>query len=405
MPIFLYKTIDEDGAIMAGAIESADISSAQEYLEARKLYIIKIRSQGRLIANIRGRVRRWNVKRIDIIEFSRNISAMLKAGIPILSSLTDIMGMVENIHFRQVIGDIKRMIEGGMGFSEAVEVHRDTFPDIFLRLVKIGEETGRLDKSFSDIADHLQKMEDLSAAIKRALIYPAFTIVATGSGLVFWLVYVLPKILASLIEMGVKLPFMTRALLVISNFAQGYWFLVLLVPAAAYITAQILKRNERARYYFDSVQLRLPIIKLIVYNKALALFSEQLRILIVAGITIDRSFNIISDVIGNAVFKKAIASSENAISAGSTIADAMKAQGIFPPLMLRMVSVGEVSGTLEQQFTYLSEYYLKKLDDISQKMEKMMEPIVIGVVGFAFAVIIIGLMMPVYDLVANIGKR
>lgn len=405
MPIFLYKAIDEDGAIIAGAVESSGISSAQKYLEDRKLYIIKIKSQGRFIAAIRGKVRIWSVKRVDVIEFSRNISAMLKAGIPILSALTDIMGMIENARFRQVIGDIRTSIEGGMGFSEAIEAHRETFPDIFLRLVTIGEETGRLDKSFSDIADHLQKMEDLSRAIKRALIYPAFTIVATGGALVFWLVYVLPKILAALIDMGVKLPFMTRVLLVMSNYAQRYWFLVLFVSAIAYITAKILKRNERARYYFDLLQLRLPIIKLIVYNKALALFSEQLRILIVAGITIDRSFNIISDVIGNAVFKKAIAASENAISNGSTIADAMKAQEVFPPLMLRMVSVGEVSGTLEEQFTYLSEYYLKKLDDISKKMEKMIEPIVIGVVGFAFAVIIIGLMMPIYDLVSNIGRR
>ena len=404
MNYYTYKTIDDEGMIACGTVESADIASVYDELSAKGLHVLNVKLSNRIIADISAKLKASYIKRTDIIGFANNLSVMLKAGVPLLSAMSDIINMAENRHFHQRILEVKHSIEMGMGFSGALETQKDIFPDILVTLVKVGEETGRLDKSLSDVASHLQKMEDLSTAIKRALIYPAFAIVTTGGALIFWLVYVLPKIMTSLKEMGVKLPLLTRILLHVSSIAQTYWYLIPLVPIVMFVTVKMLRYNDFIMYYIDAAKLKFPLIKLIVYNKLLVLFSEQLHILVVAGITIDRSLNIISKVMNNAVFQRAINASKEAVATGSTVSDALKAHSVFPPLVIRMVNIGETSGTLDEQFAFLSEHYLKRLDDVSKKMEKMIEPVVIVIVGLIFAVIIVGLMMPLYDLVSKMGK-
>ncbi|MEE9165624.1 MAG: type II secretion system F family protein, partial [Nitrospinota bacterium] len=267
---------------------------------------------------------------------------------------------------------------------------------------KIGEETGQLDRSLADVADHLQKIENLTAAIKKALMYPAFIIFSTFGALLFWLIFVMPKILALLQEMEVKLPLITIILMEISNFTQAYWYIFLLIPVAAFTLFQIVNKREAGRYYIDTMKLKIPVVEVIIYNKLLALFCEQMHILIAAGITIDKCFDIVADIIGNAVFQKAVSKSKNAISTGTAVSDALKAHKIFPQLIIRMVGIGEASGSLDDQFAFLGDHYMKKVDDISGKIDKMLEPIIIGVVGSIFAVMIIGLLIPIYDLISNI---
>lgn len=399
-----YKAASLDGAILRGFIEAEGINAVHDSIASKGLYVIDVKMVAPSIVKVKRILSPQKIKRRDIIEFSYNLSVMLRAGLPLLIALGDIAVTTENKYLYTIITDIKRQTEMGMRFSDAVDFYRGVFPDVFVRLVRVGEETGRFDKSLSDIASHLQKMEDLSAVIKRALIYPAFALVTTGGAMIFWLVYVLPNIMKMLKETGVKLPLITRILLHVSEAAQAHWYLIPAIPISIFIIVQVMKHQEGTRYYIDRLKLKLPIVKLIVYNKLLALFSEQLRILIVAGITIDRSLSIISDVIGNSVFKRAITSSMDSIAGGSTISEALREQGVFPPMVIRMVNVGEASGTLDEQFAFLSDYYMKKLDDISKRMEKMIEPVIIVVVGLVFAVIIIGLMMPLYDMVSVIGK-
>ena len=404
MKFFSYKAIDSEGAMVKGVAEAEDIGSVYGDLSSKGLYILSVRKANTAIANIKKAFMARKIKRRDVIEFANNLSVMLRAGVPLLTALGDITVTTENKYIKTIIADIKRQTEMGMRFSDAVEFYKGIFPDVFVRLVKVGEETGRLEKSLADIATHLQRMEDLAQAIKRALIYPAFAIVTTTGALIFWLAYVLPKIMGTLKEMGVKLPLITRILLHVSDFAKAYWYLIPFLPVAGFLVVQVLKRKEVTRYYVDAIKIRLPIVKLVVYNKLLALFSEQLRILIVAGLTIDRSFDIIADVIGNEVFKRAILMSRESISTGSRISDALREHKVFPPLVVRMVDIGETSGNLDEQFAFLSDHYLKKLDDISEKMGKMIEPIVIAVIGVLFAVIIVGLMFPLYDLITQFGK-
>ncbi len=404
MPFFSYKAIEQNGSIVKGVVEGATLELALENITSTGLNVIDIKKSNEHIIFIKNKISSRRIKRRDIIEFANNLSVMLKAGIPIVSALSDIAEMIEDKYFKDKINAIRKSVLYGSRLSEAIAAHKEIFPDIFIRLIVVGEETGQLDRSLSDAATHLQRMEDLSSSVKRALIYPIFAIVATTGALLFWMVYVLPKIIAVFKGSGISLPLPTRILIFMSEFSQSYWYLILLSPILLFLILRVLKQNKKIRFYMDLSKIRLPIARQLTHNKLLAIFSEQMRILTVAGITINRSLEIVANVIGNEVFKTSIKDSIQNIVAGSQISEAIQKHKEFPPLVTRMIYIGETSGTLDEQFSYLSDYYFKKLDDISQKLGKMIEPIVIGVIGLLFALIIIGLLFPIYDLVSKMGR-
>lgn len=405
MPIFTYKAIDPQGEIVKGSIEGSDINFVYNSISSAGLYILNVRRSNRLIRFVVNKFKDWGIKTRDIIEFANNLSIMLRAGLPLLTSLDDISGTVENRGFRRRLMDIKRMIELGSNFSGALSLHKDIFPEIFIHLVSVGEETGQLDKSLSDVAVHLQRMEDLKAAIKRALMYPAFAVVTTTGALVFWLVYVLPQITGFFKEMGVKVPMITQLLISTSNFTRANWYILMLTPLVISGVLKLMSGKEAVKYYIDMVKLKMPIVKLIVFNRLQALFAEQLRIMLQAGLTIDRCFDIMIKVIPNAVFRRALLAVREDILLGGRIHEAIGKHTIFPNLVTRLIAIGEETGNLTEQLNYLSEEFIKRLNDISQRMEKMIEPIVIIVIGGVFLIIIAGLFLPVYELVSRLAAR
>lgn len=405
MPFFSYRAIDNNGEIVKGLVEESHLDRAYDSISSTGLHILNIRPSGRFTDLYLKKIRAWGIKNKDLIEFAGNLSVMLKGGLPLITSISDIAETMDNKKFRDRLIDIKREVELGSGFSGALTHHRDVFPELFINLISVGEETGRLDESLSEIAVHLQRMEDLKSAIIRALMYPVFAFVGTTGALLFWLIYVLPRMSQLFTAMDVTLPAITQALIAASDFSRAHWYLLFLVPAAAYSSVHILSSYERTKYYIDAAMLKIPVVKLIIYNKLLALFAEQLRILISAGVTIDRSFDIMIPVVNNVVFKRALSDTKEDILLGGKISDALrKHYTLFPNLVVRMISIGESTGNMSEQLNYLSEYFLKKLDDISQKMGKMIEPIIIIIIGSIFMVIIMGLLSPIYDLISGIGK-
>ena len=404
MNYYFYKAVNVDGSLIDGIVEAEDQAAAYDDLVAKSLRVLVVKKASRMAARFRQHFVSRRVKRVDIIECVRNLSVMLTAGIPLLSALEDSIEATENKSLKSALADAKKEIELGLNFSDALSRQKGIFPDILIRLVKVGESTGRLDKSLTDVADHLQRIEDLSQAIKRSLFYPVFAIVTTTGAMIFWFVYVLPKIMNVIQEMGVELPFITRALMAVSNAISTYWYVIVGIVIASIIAIQVMRTREKTRYYYDYMLLKLPIVKLIVYNKLLVLFTEQMRILIVAGLTIDRTLDIVAGVIDNLVFRRAIVAVRENVLLGSRISDTLKDHKIFPPMVTRMVNAGEKSGNLDTQFAFLSGYYIKRLDDVSSKLGKMIEPILLSIVGLVFILILMAVLLPVYELVSKVGK-
>ena len=406
MPFFTYKAINSDGELIKGIVEDIDETSVYDNVSSSGLHILKIQKSHSFADSYLKKIRYWGIKTSAVVEFASNLSVMLRAGLSLVTSISDIAMTTDNKRFRARLLEVKRTIELGSSFSSALSAHGDIFPEIFINLVSVGEETGRLDESLSEVAVHIQRMEDLKSVMIRALMYPVFALVGTMGALLFWLIYVLPKMSSLLTSMDVKLPALTLFLISASSFSQEHWYVYFAVPAVIYILIVLLSRRESTKYYVDAVKLKIPILKLLLFNKFLALFAEQLRILVTAGVTIDRSLDIMINVINNSVFKRALLDIKQNILLGSRISESIKRhEALFPNLVIRMISIGESTGNLGEQLNYLSEYYLKKLDDISQKMGKLIEPIIIMVIGSIFLIIILGLMAPIYDMISQIGGQ
>ena len=399
---YLYKAVDANGGVIKGIVEGLDASSVRNNLTNRGLYVLYIKDSSKFLKAINDKLTTWRIKRKDVIEFASNLAIMIRAGVPILSALEDIITTMTNESMKSTLIDIRKNIEMGVKFSDALNIHKSVFPDILIRLARVGEETGRLDQSLLEVSKHLQKLDDLAATVKRALIYPLFSLITTGVAIVFWLAYVLPKIMQVIIGLGVEMPLLTKILYEISKVTEKFWYVLLIIPILIVITIQVMKVKLYTRYYWDLIKIRLPLVRLLLHNRLLALFAEQMRLLISAGITIDRSFDVAADVMGNEVFKRAIINSKMDIMAGRKISDAMGAQSIFPPLFIRMVSIGEASGNLDQQFGFLAEHYYKIVDDISEKIGKMIEPILMIILGLMMGLMIAGVLLPMYDVFSKI---
>lgn len=403
MNIYRYKAVDPNGKVLSGFIKANDESLAIANLSLKNLYLISISEIPKFISPFVNLFAN-KVKNIELIEFAKNLSIMLKAGIPITVALADIAENITKSRFKNVVSDLRDLIEKGISFSEAINYHSDVFPQIFSNLIKIGEETGRLDKSLEDIAEHFQKIEDLKTAIKRALIYPIFATVASFGAMGFWIVYVLPKIVEAMKSMGIKIPFITSFLVELGILIQKFFYLFPIFVIFLFILFQFFKDNAKVRYIRSYLSFKVPIFKQIFYTRAVALFCEQMRILVGAGIPIDSSLDMTAQVVSNELMSRAIYRAKDKIITGQPISQSLKEENIFPSLLIRLVNVGETSGRLEEQLNFLNKYYTAYLQEYSTRLGKIIEPVMIGIIGLFFAIVIISLLSPLYDLISKLGR-
>ncbi len=400
--MFAYKGIGVDGALAAGTVEAEDAANAERLLGARHLRVLSVKRTSAVAVALSNGSLPLRPSRRDAIEFARNMGAMIKAGIPILDALGDVSHTIEKKLFKDAVLDIRDRIISGSNLSDAFSVHPRIFPDILIRLVKVGEETGRLELSLLDVANHLERMEDLAVTVKQALVYPAFVFFVAGGALLFWVVYVFPKLISIIGELGGTLPLITRVMFSATALVRSSWYLLVLGIAAALLVIKVAKKKEAFSYYYDLFKMRLPIVKSLVHYKHVASFAEQMKIMTVAGITVDRSLTITAGALGSEVFKRALMHIRDRVSAGSRISDAIREHDIFPNMVSRLVEVGESSGDLGGQFAFLSEYYFKKLDQISARLGKMVEPLMISVVGLIFVLMVMAILLPIYDVVTKL---
>ncbi len=404
MSIYCYHAVDYSGQTTKGTIESPSAEEASRDLVAKGLYIVSIRESDGYFSRFEQPWRTFQIGQPDIAEFAQSFSIMLNAGIPILSCLDDVISTTNNPAFIPVLQDLRQRLLRGSSISQALEAHGDLFPDILKTLVAVGEETGTLVESLRGAAEHLLRMQKLKGGVKKALMYPFFAFCATLGALLFWLIFVIPNLTATLKSMGVKLPMLTIFLIESSTWFLAHWKLLLLIVCLVPPSFIILCKNSRVRYLRDLALIKTPILKVILHNKLLATFSEQFRMLITAGINMGRLFDLLIPSLGNEYFSANLRTVKDNILNGGRISDSFEQQNILPALVLSKIRIGETTGTLDNQFDFLSKYYTKKLDDSIDNLGKIIEPLVMVVIGGLFAIIIMGLLLPIYDLVSKVGK-
>lgn len=411
MNYFRYKLIEPTGQIASGIsrLPYKDEISALSYLERgdnMAIYVKRMTPVASFFLQLAGVSLRKKVKRSSQAEFLSNVSLMLRSGVTLTSALEEAASGSESAHFEADIKNMILSIEGGSSFSDAAENYPYIFPKTAIYLIRLGEETGKLDRMLMDAAEHLKRVQKIVSDTKQALLYPCFVFVAMGAGLLFWFYYVVPKIVGLFKAMDVSLPVITVFLLRLSTFVQDHC-LDMILGLTILIVSIVLgyKHNRRIRKAMDALLLKLPVSGTIMSASVMAFITEYFHLLLNAGIDVLKSMDILKASIKNEVYREKLAEVKEGLTKGDGIAESFRRPLIFPTFVVRMIAVGEHSGTLPEQLSHIAEDYRNKLSVIVATIGTMIEPIVLIIAGGMFAIIVIGLFLPIYDLVSAVSGR
>ncbi|NOX24713.1 MAG: type II secretion system F family protein [Deltaproteobacteria bacterium] len=346
------------------------------------------------------------VDRLILAEFFNNVSVMLKAGIALLVALKDAGSGTNKGRFGAVLDAIIIDIESGATLSEAMDKHRGVFPGTVRHLITLGEETGNLDAMLLQCSKHLKRINEIISSTKQAMLYPSIVITLISGGMVFWFYYVVPKIISLFAEMDVELPPLTKAILWLSGYVQNYIFIILITAfIVVFITYTAIRSSVKVRKIFHHILLCLPVFKTVITASNLAFITEYFSLLLGAGVDVIRSIKILGDAVTNEVYREKMQIIGTKLANGETVAESFTIKSFFPPFVLRMIKVGEQSGSLPDQLTYIADDYRTRLNAIVDTIGKMIEPIVLIIAGGMFTIILAGLFLPIYDLVSKVSNR
>jgi type II secretory pathway component PulF len=407
MRSFRYRILDDKGKVTKGVVELPfeDVPPAVRYLERQGGTVLSIQPVNRIIASLSNISRAFaKVKRTDLAEVLNNLSMLLAAGVPVLTAIQDVLQDLKNPVLEQTLKFICTDIESGQTFSSALSRHPKVFSSLIQNMCRIGEETGRLDEMLKKSADHLKHLEEIIGATKRALMYPSFLMVVVMGAVAFWFLIVVPQLVELFQDMGVELPPLTRGLLAFSEFLQNYMLKILVGVVLGVVLLKLLrKRSKKLRYAMDAMILRVPVISTIIETSIVARISEYLGILQAAGVGVLKTLDIIADSMSNEVFEKRLRLVEEGIRGGNTLSVSMRQANAMHPFAIRMISVGEQTGRIEEQTDYVASVYRERLSGLVEVLGKSLEPAMLVFLGLIFALVIGGLLLPIYDLMSNLG--
>ncbi|MGZ5078768.1 MAG: type II secretion system F family protein [Usitatibacter sp.] len=398
MALFAYRAVDADGRISNGSLDAANTTDLEMRLKRLGLDLITFDPVKRSSA-----ARSRNVTRGELITFCFHLSQLLKAGVNIIDALTDLRDTVDNPGFRQVIASLLEDIEGGLKLSEAMANHGYCFDNVFVALVRAGERSGTLTQVLDELSENIKWQDEMTSQAKRALVYPAIVLVVIF-GVIFVLMTVLVPQLASTFKTLVpKLPRETEVLIMISNVFVRWWYLVLGVPIALGAAGWFFaKTNERAQRVVDELGLKLPVLGEIRQKIILARFSTYFAMLYRAGISVLDCIQICEKIVANRMMEEGLQRVGRSISEGQGISQAFIATKLFPPLVVRMLRVGESTGALDVALLNVSYFYNREVRDGISRMQQLLGPATTVVLGLLIVAILYSIFLPIYDVIAKI---
>jgi len=400
MPSYRYKAIDKTGRPARGGLDAVNDVDLELRLRRMGLDLIACTQVDRRASVLAAPSR---ITRPDLINFCFDMEQMNRAGIPIIDGLRDLRDTLEHPRFREVLTAMTEDMENGKVLSECMTSHPEAFDKVFVSLVRAGEQTGRIAEIFRNLADSLKWQDELVSQSRRLLIYPAFVLVVVTAVLLFLLMYLVPQVTGLLKTMGVALPIQTKVLIATSGFVTGYWpvvFGVPLVMGAAIVFA--IRTNARIGYLWDYAKLRLPTLGPLLQKIILARFSSFFALMYESGITILDALKTSEEIAGNRVIADGLMRAGQQVSAGGSLTEAFQNLGMFPPLVIRMLRVGENTGALDTALRNVNYFYTREVRESVDKAMKMLEPTLTLGLGIVMALIMWSVLSPVYDILGKL---
>jgi type IV pilus assembly protein PilC len=400
MASFRYKAVDRLGRPARGGLDAVNEVDLELRLKRMGLDLINCRPVDRRASTFASRRR---ITRQDLINFCFDMEQMNHSGIPIIEGLRDLRDTVENPRFREVLVVMSEDVEGGKMLSQCMAAHPEVFEGVFVSLVRAGEQTGRLAEVFQSLGESLKWQDELASQTQRLLIYPTVVLVVVAAVIFFLLTYLVPQLVSLLKTMSIALPLQTKALIVLSDAVTGYWPLFLGVPIllAAALTLSV-RRSPRAAYTWDYLKLHLPLTGSILQKIILARFANFFALMYQSGITILDALRTSEQIAGNRVIAESLVRAGQQVSSGESLTETFRNLGIFPPLVIRMLRIGENTGALDVALRNVNYFYTRDVRESVDKALKLLEPGLTLLLGGALALIMWSVLSPVYEILGKL---
>jgi len=399
MEVYQYKAIDEGGRIQVGKVDAVNIADLEMRLDKMDLDLINYKELGSSSSNITGA----GVKRRDLITFCFHLEQTSLAGVPILESLEDLRDSTENPRLKEVIAAMIESIEGGKTLSQAMQDYPAVFSNVFCALIRAGEQSGEIAEVFFQLSENLKWQDEIASQTKKVLMYPLFVGSVVIAVVFFLMTYLVPELLKFIKTMGHELPLHTKVLIVVSNTFVEYWYIILLTPIVLVIMLVIgVRVSPSIHYKVDNLKLKIPVVGPILKKIILTRLANFFAIMYSSGITIVDCIRTGEDIAGNKVIAEAMSNVGKQIADGATLSDSFKSTGLFPPLVLRMIRVGENTGALENALKNIGYFYGRDVRESIEKLQSLIEPGMTIILGGIIAWVMFSVLGPIYDLISKV---
>ena len=399
MATFQYKAMNEKGRIQNGRIEAVNTADLEGRLGKMGLDLVNYRDITRQTRSRAG----YGVKRRDLIIFCFHMEQTARSGVPMLESLQDLRDSVDNPRFREVISSMMESIEGGKTLSQAMQDFPTVFSTVFTNLIKAGEQSGEMSEVFRNLSDNLKWQDEQASYVKKLLMYPAFVAVVVITVVFFLMTYLVPELLRFIQTMGQELPLHTKVLIAVSGVFTDYWYLILGLPIIAAIVISVgVKTSPGMRYQYDRAKLKLPVIGPIYEKIIMTRLVNFFAMMYAAGISIIDCLRTSETIAGNKVIEETMRSIGQSIADGHSLSESFSMTNTFPPLVLRMIRVGENTGALENALQNVSYFYTRDVRESIEKLQSMIEPGMTIVLGAIIAWVMFSVLGPIYDLITKV---
>jgi len=399
MPFFDYIALNDQCEELEGVVDAATSDVALDTLTDQGLLVLSLQQRGEKKGLTTEISFFQHVKIKDVVIFSRQLSVMVSATLPVVQALRILINQTENIALKIVISEVADAVDGGARLSEALAKHPKVFSNFYVSMVRSGETAGKMDEVLNYLADQIEKDYDLISKTRGAMIYPAFIVFGLVIVGFVMMVFVLPKLTEILQESGATLPITTRMLIGTSSFLSAYWWLFVLAGIGGFMGLRTYRKSEAGRKQTDYVLLKIPLFGPLIFQKIyLVRFTRSLSTLITGGVSLTQALKITGDVVGNEVYRDLIRKTIKEVEDGNPIASVLTSSDVVPHMVSQMLAVGEQTGRLDAILVKLSDFYTREVDNAVANLVTLIEPLILMVMGAAVGVMVAAILLPLYSL-------
>ena len=404
MPKFSYIATNAEGKNEKGVIEGENADDALGRLRQRGLTVTKVKPAG---SGFKFGQPPKKANNAELAMFTRQLATMLGAGIPLLEGIEILAEQVAegNKGFGAGLQELAEMVRGGTALSEAMAQYRKIFPDIYVNMVKAAEASGQMDAILDRLADYMESAESLKREIKSAMTYPVISLVMILGITGYLLVGVVPKFEKMFNSLGAELPGLTVGILAMSKWAQANWYLIIIGIIGFVVGIQMMGKNATGRRILDTIKLKMPVFGNLNQKVAVSRFSRTFATLLSSGVPMLGALEIVANTAGNAIIEDAVMETRETVRSGDSLTQHLEKCWVFPPMVVRMIAIGEKSGALELLLNKIADFYDEQVHATVKALTSLIEPIMIAVMGAVVGTIVLAIFWPILELQRQLGQK